>query len=68
MARGCDTLMFAAEADRKEISHESWERVLGAFALTHHHSREPAHHKALFQVRHEWRKVFPQPRLMSWDC
>ena len=26
LARGCDTLKFAAEVDRKEISHESWER------------------------------------------
>jgi hypothetical protein len=58
-------LKFAAEIDRKEISHESWERVLGAFAFTPHRSPEPAHHKALFQAPREWRKVSPEPRLMS---
>jgi hypothetical protein len=66
--QGGDTPKFAAEVDRMEISHESWERVLGAFEFTHHRSPEPAHHKALFQARREWQKLFPVPRLMSWDC
>jgi hypothetical protein len=33
LAGGCDTLKFAAEVDRKEISHESWERRVHASPL-----------------------------------